>query len=78
MASGLDKVLEIHAKVIEEGFTKPIGQEFDRYAVTNLRGGVGKSSLAFNLAFGISRKDSLLVADVCPQCSFPDFLFARG
>jgi cellulose biosynthesis protein BcsQ len=78
MTSGLDKVLEIHAKVIEEGYTKPVGQEFDRYAVTNLRGGVGKSSLAFNLAFGISRKDSLLVADVCPQCNFTEILFGGG
>lgn len=78
MMSGLDKVLEIHAKVIEEGFTKPIGQEFNTYAVTNLRGGVGKSSLAFNLAFNISRKDHLLVGDLCPQCNFTEILFGEG
>lgn len=75
MASSLDKVLETHAKVIEEGFVQPIGQQFDSYALSNLRGGVGKSSLAFNLAFNISRKDSLLVADLCPQCNFTETLF---
>ncbi len=78
MVSGLDKVLEMHAKVIEEGYTKPVGQEFNSYAVTNLRGGVGKSSLAFNLAFNISRKNSLLLADLCPQCNFTEILFGDG
>jgi hypothetical protein len=31
-----------------------------------------------NLAFGISRTDSLLVADVCPQCNFTEILFGGG
>ena len=51
MASGLQKVLDTHARVIEEGHVRDSGQDFRSYALTNLRGGVGKSSLAFNLAY---------------------------
>ena len=77
MSSSFDKVLEMHGKVIEEGFVQPVGQQFDSYALSNLRGGVGKSSLAFNLAFNMSRKDSVLVADLCPQCNFTETLFGE-
>jgi cellulose biosynthesis protein BcsQ len=75
MADGLDKVLETHAKVLDEGYTCAKGQAFKSYAVTNLRGGVGKSSIAFNLAFEMSRKHSVLLADLCPQCNFTEMLF---
>lgn len=75
MASeAMHKVFETHQRVIEEGFTSPSGQKFNKYAVTNLRGGVGKSSIAFNLAYEMSRKDSLLVTDVCPQSNFTEVL----
>lgn len=75
MAEGFQKILDTHQKVIEEGYVAPKGQSFDSYAISNLRGGVGKSSIAFNLAYEISRKDSLLAADVCPQCNFTELLF---
>lgn len=77
MADGLSKILETHAKVIEEGYVKPAGQQFKSYALSNLRGGVGKSSIAFNLAYDISRKHALLVADLCPQCNFTEILFGE-
>ena len=69
MSDQAEKVLNTHAKIIEEGFKAPTGQGFRSYAVSNLRGGVGKSSMAFNLAFLISRQHSVLIADVCPQCN---------
>jgi cellulose biosynthesis protein BcsQ len=75
MADGLSKVLETHAKVLDEGYTCSDGQAFKSYAVTNLRGGVGKSSIAFNLAYELSRKHSVLLADLCPQCNFTEMLF---
>ncbi|NTX09032.1 ParA family protein [Myxococcus sp. CA040A] len=75
MANGLEKILDRHAEVIETGFKQPKGQPFRSYAISNLRGGVGKSSIAFNLAYEISRKHSLLVADVCPQCNVTEMLF---
>lgn len=70
-----ERVLETHQKVIREGYTLPKGQEFGTYAVSNLRGGVGKSSIAFNMAFEISRKEPLLITDVCPQCNMTEILF---
>lgn len=37
---------------------------FNTYCVCNLRGGIGKTSLSFNLAF---LSDNLLAVDTCPQ-----------
>jgi chromosome partitioning protein len=74
MADGLAKILETYQRVIADGYTQPTGQGFRSYAVSNLRGGVGKSSIAFNLAYEISRHHSLLAADVCPQRNFTEML----
>lgn len=74
MADGLQTILDTHAKVIEEEYTRDAGQNFRSYAVSNLRGGVGKSSIAFNLAYEISRKHKLLMSDLCPQCNFTEML----
>ena len=63
----IQKILDNHARIVEDG---PVGEQklrYDRYAVTTLRGGVGKSTLAFNLAYEISRNHPLLVTDLCPQ-----------
>lgn len=72
--SSLDKVIETHQKVIREGYLCSSGQGFNYYAVSNLRGGVGKSSIAFNLAYEISRNWPVLLTDLCPQCNFTEML----
>lgn len=74
MAQGLEKILSVHQQVIDEGYTRTTGPNFKSYAVTNLRGGVGKSFIAFNLAYEVSRKHSVLLADLCPQCHFTTLL----
>jgi chromosome partitioning protein len=75
--SGLDKVLETHQKVVREGYRKEAGQGFRSYAISNLRGGVGKSSIAFNLAYEVSRQSSVLLSDLCPQCNFTEMLLGE-
>ncbi len=77
MTTGLEKVLNTHQRVIREGYTSPTGQGFSNYAVSNLRGGVGKSSIAFNLAYEMSRLSSILLADLCPQCNFTEMLLGE-
>lgn len=74
MTTGLDKVLSIHQDVVMKDHLSQQGQGFKSYAVTNLRGGVGKSSMAFNLAFEMSRKHPVLFSDLCPQRNFTELL----
>lgn len=75
--SGLEKVLETHQKVIKENYLCQTGQGFKSYAISNLRGGVGKSSIAFNLAYEVSRKFPVLLSDLCPQCNFTEMLLGE-
>lgn len=77
MASEIQKILDNHSKVVEEGFVHAGDLKYRSYAVTTLRGGVGKSTLTFNLAYEISRKHSLLVADLCAQRNLTENLM-RG
>ena len=50
---------------IANGTATPLNlPKFDTYSICNLRGGIGKTSLAFNLSYYI---DDLLVLDTCPQ-----------
>ena len=75
MSTSLQKVLDTHAKVIEEEFTQhQVRPRYKSYAVTNLRGGVGKSTLAFNLAYEISRERSLLLGDLCRNATLLKYL----
>jgi chromosome partitioning protein len=74
MASSVQKVFDTHSNVVEAGFTQTGGLKYKNYAVTTLRGGVGKSTLSFNLAFEMSTKRPMLVADLCPQCNLTEAL----
>ena len=50
---------------IATGVAEPLNiPKFDGYTICNLRGGIGKTSLSFNLSY---LTDDLLVADTCPQ-----------
>lgn len=50
---------------ISEGSAEPLNlPHFDTYAICNLRGGIGKSSLCFNLSY---LTDDVLMVDTCPQ-----------
>jgi chromosome partitioning protein len=77
MQTQLEKLLE-NFKVVAEGGTvvRPSGK-FKTYAISNFRGGIGKSTLAFNLAWELSRKQKSLLLDTCPQCNFSQSLLGE-
>src|SRR5688572_10191637 len=68
----MEKVLENHTKVIEEGYTAEKGLKYKSYAITTLRGGVGKSTLAFNLSYEMAGSRRMLIADLCAQCNLTE------
>ena len=73
----VEKVLLTHQQVVEDGYVRDGGLKYRRYAISTLRGGVGKSTLAFNLAFELTATRSLLIADLCAQCNMTETLM-RG
>ena len=74
MSNQLNELLDRFKSVVEgTAVPRPTGQ-FTNYAITNFRGGIGKSTLSFNLAWEISRDKKSLLLDVCPQCNFTQSL----
>lgn len=70
----LEELLKRFKTVVDGGAVpRPAGQ-FTTYAISNFRGGIGKSTLAFNLAWEVSRNRKSLLMDVCPQCNFSQSL----
>lgn len=56
---------------ISQGCADPLPlPKFNTYTICNLRGGIGKTSLAFNLAY---LADDVLAVDTCPQCNLTWF-----
>jgi len=70
----LDKLLETFKIVAKGGNAPRPDARFNTYAISNFRGGIGKSTLAFNLAWEVSRTKKTLLFDLCPQCNFTQSL----
>ena len=73
--SGIDKVLERTQKVLEGEYLPQRSTRFGTYAISNFRGGIGKSTLAFNVAYELSRDSKCLLLDTCPQRNFSQNIF---
>jgi cellulose biosynthesis protein BcsQ len=64
MSETIDAIIERQNDIAEGCAVQPPLPRFNTYTIGNLRGGIGKTSLAFNLSFDA---DDLLVVDTCPQ-----------
>lgn len=70
MSTILDTLID-RQYAIAQGTESPLPlPKHDTYTICNLRGGIGKTSLAFNLAY---LADSVLAVDTCPQCNLTWF-----
>ena len=77
MTSRLPELLERFKMVSEDKSVPRPTARFGTYAISNFRGGIGKSTLAFNLAWEISRRNRSLLLDLCPQCNFTQSLIGE-
>ncbi|WGY34902.1 ParA family protein [Pseudomonas aeruginosa] len=77
MSSGLKRIIENHDKSLEEPSQADFTFKRRSYAVSNLRGGIGKSTLSFNLSWMFTRHSPTLIADLCPQRNLTESLM-RG
>jgi chromosome partitioning protein len=66
-ASQTKRIFENYDQALEEGGIQSVKFQYQSYCVSNLRGGIGKTTLCFNLAYTFSRHKRTLVADLCPQ-----------
>src|SRR5262245_49629274 len=71
----IDVVIKRSEQVLRGESTPLPHKRYRTYAVTNFRGGIGKSTLSFNLAYELARKYPCLLADACSQRNFSQNTF---
>ena len=74
MQGDLETLLDRFKTVAEGGTVPRPTARFSTYAISNFRGGIGKSTLVFNLAWQVSRDKRTLLMDLCPQCNLTQSL----
>lgn len=74
MESGLEKIIFNHENSLADSQHPVAKFSYRSYCVSNLRGGIGKSTLSFNLAYLMALNKSTLVADLCAQGNLTDSL----
>jgi len=73
----ISKILERSESILSGGKVGSRARTFNKYAVSNFRGGIGKSTLAFNLAYELSRQHRTLLLDTCSQRNFTQNLLGE-
>jgi chromosome partitioning protein len=66
----VDEIVARSQAILTDGDVPAREKVFSSYAVTNFRGGIGKSTLSFNLAYEIATKRPILLLDTCSQRNF--------
>jgi chromosome partitioning protein len=75
--SELEIIMRRSEEVLTGVKTPHRSKKFTRYAVSNFRGGIGKSTLTFNLAYEISRNHRALLLDTCSQKNLSQIIFGE-
>jgi cellulose biosynthesis protein BcsQ len=66
----VDMIVERSQAVLSNGDVPSRDNVFRSYAVSNFRGGIGKSTLSFNLSYEIAKSQKTLLLDTCSQRNF--------
>jgi hypothetical protein len=71
----IEAILDRSEKVLQGHKLPARLRRLRSYAVSNFRGGIGKSTLSFNLGFKLAKEQSCLLVDTCSQRNFSQNIF---
>ncbi|MDK4804926.1 MAG: ParA family protein [Novosphingobium aromaticivorans] len=71
----LKQVFQNFEAIHESGEVPARTLKFNKYALSNFRGGIGKSTLSFNIGYELTRSHKALLLDTCSQRNFSQNIF---
>lgn len=70
----VEEIMDRSQRVLNGGELYARSRTFNSYAVSNFRGGIGKTTLSFNLAYELAQHYRMLLLDTCSQRNFSQSL----